>query len=81
LQSSEVVLESFLVHEEKEDVMKVIPIGDYYAWYCEWCDSRNLTLWTRFEKGQVVCGACHNAFALAEQTHNQVPVDGLTRII
>ena len=42
--------------------MKLMPMGDYYEWYCEWCDSRNLTLWTRFEKGQVTCGACHQRY-------------------
>jgi len=44
--------------------MKLMPMGDYYVWYCEWCDSRNLTLWTRFEKEEVYCGACHNPYAL-----------------
>ncbi len=39
--------------------MKIMPMGDYYVWYCEWCDSKNLTLWTRVEKNEVVCGACH----------------------
>jgi hypothetical protein len=39
--------------------MKIMPAGDYYVWYCEWCDSRNLTLWTRFENDDVFCGACH----------------------
>lgn len=39
--------------------MKIMPMGDYYVWYCEWCDSKNLTLWTRMEKNEVVCGACH----------------------
>ncbi len=39
--------------------MKIMPLGDYYVWYCEWCDTRNLTLWTRFEKNDVFCGACH----------------------
>jgi hypothetical protein len=34
-------------------------MGDYYVWYCEWCDTRNLTLWTRFEQDDVYCGACH----------------------
>ena len=38
--------------------MKLMPKGDYYSWYCEWCDSRNLTLWTRFEEGNVFCTAC-----------------------
>lgn len=37
-------------------------MGDYYVWYCEWCDTRNLTLWTRFEKDKVSCGACHRGF-------------------
>jgi len=44
--------------------MKLMPLGDYYVWYCEWCDSRNLTLWTRFEKGVVFCGACHNSYPM-----------------
>jgi hypothetical protein len=41
--------------------MKIMPMGDYYVWYCEWCDTRNLTLWTRFEKDNVFCGACHRS--------------------
>jgi hypothetical protein len=44
--------------------MKLIPMGDYYVWYCDWCDSRNQTLWTRMEKGKAVCGACHSPFAI-----------------
>ena len=43
--------------------MKLIPQGDYYVWFCDWCDSRNLTLWTRVEKGKVVCGVCFTPFA------------------
>ncbi|MGA7826970.1 MAG: hypothetical protein WCA04_04895 [Geobacteraceae bacterium] len=60
--------------------MKLMPIGDYYAWYCEWCDSRNLTLWTRFEKGQVTCGACHNAYHLLEKSH-AVQERALSRVL
>jgi hypothetical protein len=45
--------------------MKLMPHGDYYIWYCDWCDSRNLTLWTRVDKGEVTCGACHIPFAFA----------------
>ncbi len=44
--------------------MKLIPQGDYYVWFCDWCDSRNLTLWTRVEKGKVVCGVCFTPFAM-----------------
>jgi len=47
-----------------EDIVKLKPMGDYYIWYCDWCDSRNLTLWTRIEAGTVVCGACHTAFPM-----------------
>jgi hypothetical protein len=39
--------------------MKIKSHSGYYAWYCDWCDSRNLTLWTRVDAGQVMCGACH----------------------
>ncbi|MBI1920603.1 MAG: hypothetical protein HYS23_05940 [Geobacter sp.] len=39
--------------------MQLMPMGDYYIWYCEWCDSRNRTLWTRIEERDVSCGACH----------------------
>jgi hypothetical protein len=44
--------------------MKISPQGDYYLWVCEWCDSENLTLWARFEKGDARCGACHKSFEL-----------------
>ncbi len=60
--------------------MKLMPMGDYYAWYCEWCDSKNLTLWTRFEKRQVSCGACHKAYPLPEQSH-AVEERSLSRVI
>lgn len=39
--------------------MNIIPLGDYYAWYCDWCDTRNLTLQQEFAAGAVTCGACH----------------------
>ena len=45
--------------------MKLMPQGDYYVWYCDWCDSRNHTLWTRVEKGKVICGVCYTPFAIA----------------
>jgi transcription elongation factor Elf1 len=49
--------------------MRMMPLGDYYVWYCEWCDSRNLTLWTRREKGEVFCGACHNRHPMTVPSH------------
>jgi hypothetical protein len=56
--------------KEQENTMKMIPMGDYYVWYCEWCDSRNLTLWTRIETGRVSCGACHTPFPMPGATHS-----------
>lgn len=45
--------------------MKTMTMGDYYVWYCEWCDSRNLTPWTRTVGGKVCCGGCHKEFPVA----------------
>lgn len=45
--------------------MKLMQRGDYYVWYCDWCDSRNNTLWTRLETGKVVCGVCYTPFVIA----------------
>ena len=39
--------------------MNLYPVGDYYTWYCGWCDTKNLTLWTKIDEGEVSCGACH----------------------
>ena len=41
--------------------MKVMPMGDYYVWFCDWCDSRNHTLWTRVATKGAVCSACHRS--------------------
>ncbi len=61
--------------------MKLMPVGDYYVWYCDWCDSKNLTLWTHFEKGQVVCGACHNHYPTVVMDSPAAPENLLSRII
>ncbi len=44
--------------------MKLMPLGDYYAWNCEWCDSYNRILWTRIDEGKVVCGVCYTTFPI-----------------
>jgi len=46
--------------------MRLMPQGDYYVWYCDWCDSRNHTLWTRIDMGKVVCAACYTPFAIEQ---------------
>lgn len=33
--------------------------GDYYEWYCNWCDTRNLTLGLRVTGDAFICCACH----------------------
>jgi hypothetical protein len=45
--------------------MKLMPLGDYYVWECDWCDSQNSTLWTRIEQGKVTCGVCYATFAIS----------------
>ena len=49
--------------------MKLMPQDDYYLWYCDWCDSRNLTLWTRIETGKVQCGACQMPIAIPHDAY------------
>ena len=44
-----------------------MPLGDFYVWYCEWCDTRNLTLWTKVEKDQLCCAACQKKFTAFEE--------------
>ena len=39
--------------------MKLMPVGDYYVWHCDWCDSTNYTIWTRLESEGLACAACH----------------------
>lgn len=44
--------------------MNLMPNGDYYSWYCDWCDSKNLTLWTKLDKGEFCCSACQRAYSV-----------------
>lgn len=48
--------------------MQIMPMGDYYVWYCEWCDSRNMTLWTRMDAKEVSCSCCQRTFPLTTKT-------------
>lgn len=60
--------------------MELMPVGDYYVWYCEWCDSRNLSLWTNMEKGTISCGACHHRFTMQGASY-PVAVQALSQIL
>ncbi len=33
--------------------------GDYYEWFCDWCDSRNFTRVYKAAEGPLSCCACH----------------------
>jgi hypothetical protein len=45
--------------------MTTMTLGDFYVWYCDWCDSRNLTPWVKTSGGTVCCGGCQKEFSMA----------------
>jgi len=47
--------------------MRLMPQGDHYVWYCDWCDTRNVTLWVRIERNELCCAACQKTFPVHEQ--------------
>ena len=53
--------------------MKIMPMGDYYVWHCDWCDSTNYTIWTRMEKEGLACAACHHQ--ISEFTGSSIAFD------
>ncbi|WP_243373274.1 hypothetical protein [Geotalea sp. SG265] len=60
--------------------MQLMPMGDYYVWYCEWCDSRNMTLWTRIDAKEVACSCCHRTFPLSTNVVAKVIADFTTTL-
>jgi len=46
--------------------MKLTLKGDYYEWFCGWCDTRNLTLIHRVADGTFSCSACHKLASRTE---------------
>ena len=51
--------------------MKTMTMGEYYVWYCEWCDSRNMTPWTRATGDKVSCACCHKEFAVGRSRRSE----------
>ena len=43
--------------------MELLAWGDSYIWYCDWCDTKNVTPWVRAKGNEVCCAACHKNFA------------------
>ncbi len=33
-------------------------LGEYYVWYCDWCDSTNQVHWSSLNRNEPVCAAC-----------------------
>ncbi|QWV95768.1 hypothetical protein KP004_17205 [Geomonas oryzisoli] len=42
--------------------MELMAVGDSYIWYCDWCDTKNVTPWVRARENEVCCAACHKKF-------------------
>ncbi|GFO69026.1 hypothetical protein GMLC_26050 [Geomonas limicola] len=54
--------------------MRTMAMGEFYVWYCEWCDSRNLTPWTSTVGGTVYCGCCKKEFPVnGHQCSERIP--------
>ena len=69
-------------HNYQGNKMRIMPTGDYYVWYCDWCDTKNLTLWTRVEKDEVLCGACHRGVRFySHDTGRTAPNSALSGIL
>jgi len=51
--------------------MRTMVMGEYYVWYCDWCDSKNLTPWTRASGGKVCCGGCHKEFPVSRSRRDE----------
>ncbi|MBU5611370.1 hypothetical protein [Geomonas azotofigens] len=43
--------------------MELLAVGDSYIWYCDWCDTKNVTPWVRAKGNEVCCAACHKNYA------------------
>ncbi|WP_085812328.1 hypothetical protein [Geoanaerobacter pelophilus] len=42
--------------------MELMPVGDRYLWYCDWCDTKNVTPWVTMGEKEISCAACHKTF-------------------
>ena len=65
--------------------MKIMPMGDYYVWHCDWCDSTNHTIWTRIDGQGFTCAACHHKFSgeigsTGEYNSQRIPGSGIHKI-
>lgn len=38
--------------------MNMFTMGNYYVWYCDWCDSTNQTQWSPIKRHDLTCSAC-----------------------
>lgn len=60
--------------------MDLMPVGDRYIWYCDWCDTKNVTPWVRVSEKEVCCAACHKSFPAPGKTEPAIPQTGRRRL-
>jgi len=46
--------------------MRLKLMDDYYEWYCEWCDTRNRTVWVRVHEDTANCAACQRTSRITD---------------
>jgi hypothetical protein len=51
--------------------MELNLMGDYYEWYCDWCDTLNVTLIHRVIDGTFHCCACHKQVLCEAGNHGR----------
>lgn len=54
--------------------MTIMPLGDYFVWYCDWCDSTNHFHWSRLNREELTCAACSRPRSDADsELHGLLP--------
>lgn len=59
--------------------MKTMNMGEFYVWFCDWCDSKNLIPWTGAVGGKVSCGGCHKEFPVPGAKRVEIAVQPAVR--
>ncbi|TGU70493.1 hypothetical protein E4633_11550 [Geomonas terrae] len=60
--------------------MDLMPVGDRYIWYCDWCDTKNVTPWVRVSEKEVCCAACHKSFPSSVKAEPAMAPTGRRRL-
>lgn len=60
------IMEQTEMTTSREYPMRLKLSDDYYEWYCEWCDTRNRTLWVRVHEDTANCAACQRTSRITD---------------